>query len=82
MLMIGAAAGLGIATGAIAQNSGEQEAPAAPNSSQSLRLPENPQVFGNAMPSVVKATAIVNGDVITQTDVAQRLTFQPINDFE
>ena len=43
------------------------------NSSQSLRLPQNPQVFGNAIPSVVKATAIVNGDVITQTDVQQRL---------
>ena len=27
------------------------------------------------MPSVVKATAIVNGDVITQTDVQQRLAF-------
>lgn len=25
------------------------------------------------MPSVIKATAIVNGDVITQTDVDQRL---------
>jgi peptidyl-prolyl cis-trans isomerase SurA len=25
------------------------------------------------MPSVVKATAIVNGDVITQTDIEQRL---------
>ena len=40
---------------------------------QSLRLPENPQVFGAAMPSVVKATAIVNGEVITQTDIDQRV---------
>ena len=40
-----------------------------------LRLPENPQVFGTAMPSVVKATAIVNGTVITQTDIDQRLGF-------
>ena len=38
-----------------------------------LKLPENPQVFGKAMPSVVKATAIVNGAVITQTDVDQRM---------
>ncbi|MDQ3247501.1 MAG: peptidylprolyl isomerase [Pseudomonadota bacterium] len=45
----------------------------APNSANPLRLPENPQVFGSAMPSVVKATAIVNGEVITQTDVDQRL---------
>jgi peptidyl-prolyl cis-trans isomerase SurA len=43
------------------------------NSSESLQLPENPELFGTAMPSVVKATAIVNGDVITQTDVNQRL---------
>src|SRR5579884_3264028 len=65
--------GLGLATGALAQ----QPAPAADqpavNSSESLRLPQNPEVFGTAMPSVVKATAIVNGDVITQTDIEQRL---------
>ena len=30
------------------------------------------------MPSVVKATAIVNGDVITQTDVDQRLALLAI----
>ena len=65
-LIVSAALGLGIATGALAQQP-------AVNSSQSLRLPENPQVFGTAMPSVVKATAIVNGDVITQTDIEQRL---------
>src|SRR4051812_13634164 len=65
------------ATAAIAQNApapqpAPSESPSA-NSSRSLRLPENPQVFGTAMPSVIKATAIVNGDVITQTDVDQRL---------
>jgi peptidyl-prolyl cis-trans isomerase SurA len=47
--------------------------PAPVKSTQSLKLPENPQVFGSPMPSVIKATAIVNGDVITQTDVDQRL---------
>ena len=62
-----------IASAATAQ---EAPAPAAPeevNSAQSLRLPSAPQVFGSAMPSVVKATAIINGDIITQTDVDQRL---------
>ena len=34
--------------------------------------------FGQAMPSVVKATAIVNGDVITQTDIDQRLALLAI----
>ena len=65
---------LGLASGAMAQNASQAPSPQPPfNSSQSLRLPQNPQVFGNAIPSVVKATAIVNGDVITQTDVQQRL---------
>src|SRR5687767_11943265 len=53
------------------------------NSSQSLRLPENPQLFGPAIPSVIKATAIVNGDVITQSDIDQRLALLAIaNDGE
>lgn len=66
--------GLGLASGAMAQQPGQaaDQQPAV-NSSQSLRLPQNPQVFGTAMPSVVKATAIVNGEVITQTDIEQRL---------
>jgi peptidyl-prolyl cis-trans isomerase SurA len=60
-----------------------QDAPAPPpsepvNSTHSLRLPEHPQVFGTAMPSVIKATAIVNGDVVTATDVDQRLALLAI----
>ena len=51
-----------------------------PNSASALKLPENPQIFGSEMPSVVKATAIVNGEVITQTDVAQRLMLLAIAD--
>ena len=54
---------------------GAQEAPAQADTARALRLPENPQLFGTAIPAVVKATAIVNGDVITQTDVDQRLTW-------
>ncbi len=64
------------ASAAVAQQ--ESTPPAAPNSTSGLRLPQNPQVFGNAIPSVVKATAIVNGDVITQTDVDQRLALLAI----
>jgi len=45
------------------------------DTAHALRLPQNPQVFGSAIPSVIKATAIVNGDVITQTDVDQRLAW-------
>jgi peptidyl-prolyl cis-trans isomerase SurA len=64
-------------SGALAQDSGhsgtqpEQQPPV--NTAQSLKLPENAQVFGSAMPSVIKATAIVNGDVITPTDIDQRV---------
>ncbi|MEO7564897.1 MAG: peptidylprolyl isomerase [Sphingomicrobium sp.] len=52
--------------------------PAAVNSAQSLRLPSAPQVFGTAMPSVIKATAIINGDIVTQTDIDQRLALLAI----
>src|SRR5690348_15733418 len=55
------------------------EAPTPPvKSTESLHLPENPELFGTSMPSVIKATAIVNGDVITQTDVDQRLALLAI----
>ena len=64
------------ATSAIAQQSSEPAAE--PDSTSALKLPENPQLFGAAMPSVVKATAIVNGDVITQTDIDQRLALLAI----
>ena len=44
-----------------------------------LNLPANPTVFGNTMPSIIKATAIVNGEVITQTDIDQRLALLAIS---
>jgi peptidyl-prolyl cis-trans isomerase SurA len=65
------------ATSAIAQSSGDVPLPDA-DSTSALRLPENPQLFGTTMPSVVKATAIVNGEVITQTDIDQRLALLAI----
>ena len=74
-MWLGAAAiAVAVGTSAIAQ---QTDAPAA-NSTSALRLPQEPQVFGAAIPSVVKATAIVNGDVITQTDVNQRLALLAI----
>ncbi len=73
------AAAAAVATSsAIAQQTDQAGQPAPVDTTQALRLPENPQVFGTAMPSVVKATAIVNGDVITQTDVDQRLALLAI----
>jgi len=67
------ALGFALATAAWAQN-----APPQTRSTATLNLPENPQVFGSALPSVVKATAIVNGEVITQTDIDQRLALLAI----
>ncbi len=76
--MAGLAGAVIAASGALAQDAPAPDEQAPVNSSQSLRLPENPQVFGTAMPSVIKATAIVNGDVITQTDIEQRLALLAI----
>lgn len=78
-----AALALVTATAAIAQQSEQPADSAQPDNSQAdstsaLRLPQNPQVFGTAMPLVVKATAIVNGDVVTQTDIDQRLALLAI----
>lgn len=73
----GAAVLLAIASAAAAQQAGDQGSQPI-NSTQSLHLPQNPELFGTTMPSVIKATAIVNGDVITQTDVDQRLALLAI----
>ncbi|MEO8547930.1 MAG: peptidylprolyl isomerase [Sphingomicrobium sp.] len=65
---------LAVAGTAYAQGAPNPPPPAStPSSTSALRLPENPQLFGSAMPSVIKATAIVNGEIITQTDIDQRL---------
>ena len=70
---------LAAATGAAAQQAGDQDTTPPASSSDALHLPQNPQVFGNAMPPIIKATAIVNGEVITQTDVDQRLALLAIS---
>jgi peptidyl-prolyl cis-trans isomerase SurA len=77
--MAGAIVALCVASGATAQDSAQpiDQQPEI-DSTQSLKLPQNPQIFGTAMPSVIKATALINGDVITQTDVDQRLALLAI----
>jgi peptidyl-prolyl cis-trans isomerase SurA len=71
------ALGLVLATAGMAQQGPQPEAPAV-DSAANLKLPDNPQVFGSPMPSVVKATAIVNGEIITQTDIDQRVALLAI----
>jgi peptidyl-prolyl cis-trans isomerase SurA len=64
VLALGIAA---IATATTAQTVPNQDVPNA-----SLDLPENLQIFGKADPNIRKPTALVNGTVITGTDVDQR----------
>ena len=64
------ALGIMAASAALAQDQG--------NSVSALKLPDNPIVFGTALPSVIKATAIVNGEIITQTDIDQRVALMAI----
>jgi len=44
-----------------------------PSTDGGLNLPANPTIFGNADPHLRRATAIVNGEIITGTDVDHRL---------
>ena len=64
---------------ALASTVAAQEGAPTVNSTATLDLPDNPQLFGTTLPSVVKATAIVNGEVITQTDIDQRLALLAIS---
>jgi peptidyl-prolyl cis-trans isomerase SurA len=70
---------LGIATAALAQSDPEPAAQTSAPGNRPLDLPENPQLFGTTLPSVVKATALVNGEVITQSDIDQRLALLAIS---
>jgi peptidyl-prolyl cis-trans isomerase SurA len=61
---------------AISSSASAQETPQADTSetpAANLNLPANPTIFGQQDPNVRKATAIVNGELITGTDVDHRL---------
>ncbi|MEY4472138.1 MAG: hypothetical protein RL671_442 [Pseudomonadota bacterium] len=60
-----AIAALALAGGAMAQN--------ATSSSSGLALPENPNFFEKNDPNYRKATVVVNGEIITGTDIDQRV---------
>ncbi|MCJ2185897.1 peptidylprolyl isomerase [Novosphingobium beihaiensis] len=60
---LAALAGALAAPGAMAQNSAQGQ----------IVIPDDVKIFGNDNPNVRRATAVVNGDVITGTDVDQRL---------
>jgi peptidyl-prolyl cis-trans isomerase SurA len=48
-------------------------APAAPAAGGPLNIPQDVTMFGQNNPNVRRATAVVNGDILTGTDVDQRL---------
>jgi peptidyl-prolyl cis-trans isomerase SurA len=72
-MLLGTVIGVGLAMAGAAT---AQDQPV--SSASTLNLPTNPTVFGPSLPSVVKATAIINGEIITQTDVDQRLALLAI----
>jgi len=60
-------------TMASAQSLVDQGNEAASSPTGALNLPANPMIFGKADPHLRRATAIVNGEIVTGTDVDQRL---------
>jgi peptidyl-prolyl cis-trans isomerase SurA len=72
------AAAIALAGAGQAQDAPENASPAI-NSTTGLRLPSNPELFGTTLPTEIRATAIINGDVITQTDIDQRLALLAIS---
>lgn len=67
--MIGliAATAVGV-TPVVAQTVADQEVP-----TTSLNIPGNVQIFGDAKPNVYRPSATVNGEIITSTDIEQRM---------
>ena len=64
---------LGLALAAMAGSATIAQDVAPPASQGAIVIPENLTIFGKNDPNVRKATAVVNGDVITGTDVDQRV---------
>jgi len=66
--MTRAALALGLSAILLANGASAQE-----NSAAGLNIPEGVKIFGENNPNVRRATAVVNGDIVTGTDVDQRL---------
>lgn len=67
--MIGLIAVASVAmTPVVAQTVADEEVP-----TTSLNIPGNVQIFGDAKPNVYRPSATVNGEIITSTDIEQRM---------
>ncbi len=74
----GRLAGVMLALATASAVTGQQSGPATVDDqaipdNAGLDIPDNLQIFGNVDPNVRKATAIVNDNVLTRTDVDQRM---------
>jgi peptidyl-prolyl cis-trans isomerase SurA len=67
------ALGLGIAATAQTSEPGEPDARPAASAAGDISIPDDIVMFGKNDPNIRRATAVVNGDIITGTDVDQRL---------
>lgn len=66
----GAALVFGLSAAAWSQTVPDEDGPS--STADALKLPTDLTIFGKSDPSVHKATAIVNGTIITDTDIDQR----------
>lgn len=67
MIGLMAAAAVGV-TPVVAQTVSDNEVP-----TTSLNIPGNVQLYGDAKPNVYRPSATVNGEIVTATDIEQRL---------
>jgi peptidyl-prolyl cis-trans isomerase SurA len=65
--------GFGVSATAQQIDADNPEAPPPSESQGAISIPDNVTLFGKNDPNVRRATAVVNGDIITGTDVDQRL---------
>src|SRR5690242_5138827 len=70
---IGFVAALALGTSLFAQTDDQDDAAPAQIDHSGLNIPSDVQLFGHLDPNVRKPTAIVNGSVLTGTDVDQRV---------
>jgi len=67
------AVGLCLAVAPLAAQPGGDAGPALQPGQGQISIPENITIFGHGDPNLRRPTAVVNGDIITGTDVDQRL---------
>ncbi|MCF8707058.1 peptidylprolyl isomerase [Rhizorhapis sp. SPR117] len=69
MLVLACSASTMVAT----QTEAAAQAREAPPAQNSLNIPDDVTLFGKSDPNIRKATAIINGEIVTGTDIDQRL---------